>query len=180
MLSSWLCWLKASVLDLNSVYMVPTCIRSDLVLPLPINAKTIVSTILMKISFLLIHLQIDSSKWMWELMGKKKNKDNSNLFQKVRWEMLVFHTLWSIISPELPILLLCPWLFPHLGIPGSLLTLHGHNSSFACHELREANDWSPTFHFLGPFSYLSYTVRERTGKSVIWEQHPQGKAEMSG
>lgn len=47
---------------------------------------------------------------------------------------------------------------------------------FVCRELCEANDRSPTFHFLLPFSYISYSVRERALKSVIWEQHPQGKA----
>lgn len=52
-----------------------------------------------------------------------------------------------------------------------------HCFVFACHELCEANTWYPTFYFFVPFSCFSYAVRERTVESVIWEQHPQGKAE---
>lgn len=36
----------------------------------------------------------------------------------------------------------------------------------------EANDWSPTFHFLLPFPSVSYMIRERIAKSM----HLQGKA----
>lgn len=111
------------------------------------------------------------------------------------WDVVVFHgvtfimigsrspsthplTLSLPVSPELPILLhlsssaqLPPWpTWPHLPLVRNMIL------SLPVISCSEANDWSPTFHFLLPFPSISYMVRERIVKSIIWARHLQGKA----
>lgn len=122
-------------------------------------------------------------------MGNKKKNSNKIQSRVGSGGVSQSHSLWLAHSLPSASLLQFHWLYELLillhALPTSALqtppfarpTSHKHGSSFACHELWTVNDWSPTFPFLLSFSYISYMVRERTVMSIIWERHPQGKAE---
>lgn len=110
------------------------------------------------------------------------NKKKIQIKFRVEWEVVVFHSHihydWLTLSPpqvclqfhRLYELLILLHALPTSALqtpPFARPTSHKHGSSFACHELWTANDWSPTFPFLLSFSYISYMVRERTVMSII-------------
>lgn len=128
----------------------------------------------------------------WEI----EKKQNSNTFQRIGWEVVVFHTITFTMIGSLPPLPKSAYTFiggftraahsasfpppllsspplpswPHLPLVKNMVL------SLPATSYSETANWFPTFLFFLPFSYISYTVRERTAKSVIWEQHAHGKA----
>lgn len=138
---------------------------------------------------------------MWVQNGKlkrKKKKQDSNTFKGIVWDVVVFHRVTFIVlahapasthtptrsltvSPKLLLKLhlsasaqLPLWTaWPHLPLVRNMIL------SLPVISCSEVNDWSPTFHVLLPFPFISYMVTERIVKSIIWAQHLQGEAGLA-